>query len=293
MNHVAGVTRETATTHPARAPERLGGAAQGPAGVDAQRVAAPATIGASATTVNRRRVTARQDRRTHESVRDATEREPAMLDQNTPPHHNGAPRARDRPNDLATAFVTSAGIGALSGSIAGLVWGGIGGRIAMRIVFLTSDDRVRGVTSDDGFEIGVISPATVFLMIFTMILGTIAGVLYGLVRMVTAGPTWAVAIATAIATAAAGGAAIVHPDGVDFRLLEPLWLTVGLFVLISGAWGASVVLLCEWLLRPGRILATTPTLLDRRFVGAVGWVLLATITLLGVRALVDDVRALV
>ncbi len=38
------------------------------------------------------------------------------------------------------ATVTSAGIGGLSGTFAGLVWGGVGGRVAMRIVFLTSDD---------------------------------------------------------------------------------------------------------------------------------------------------------
>ena len=37
----------------------------------------------------------------------------------------------------------------------------------MRIVLLTSDDRVRGLTSDDGFEIDVISVATIFLLIFT------------------------------------------------------------------------------------------------------------------------------
>jgi len=46
---------------------------------------------------------------------------------------------------------------ALAGGIAGFVWGGVGGRVAMRIVFLTSDDTVRGVISDDGFEIGRIS----------------------------------------------------------------------------------------------------------------------------------------
>ena len=38
---------------------------------------------------------------------------------------------------------------------------GIGGRIAMRVVFLTSNERVRGVTSDDGFEIGTFSAATI------------------------------------------------------------------------------------------------------------------------------------
>ncbi len=104
-------------------------------------------------------------------------------------------RQRSRDSGLLEAVLTSAGIGCLAGAIAGFLWGGIGGRIAMRVVFLTSNDSVRGLTSDDGFEIGKISGATILLLIFTTILGAIAGFLYGLLRMVTAGPTWAVAAA--------------------------------------------------------------------------------------------------
>ena len=138
---------------------------------------------------------------------------------------------------------------AAAGAAAGLVWGGFGGRIAMRVVFLTSNERVRGVMSDDGFEIGTISGASMFLLIFAAILGGMAGFGVGIIRMVTAGPTWAVAIGTSLAAASFAGAGIVHTDGVDFRLLDPLWLTVGLFVLIPGLWGATVVVVTERLLR--------------------------------------------
>ena len=96
------------------------------------------------------------------------------------------------------ATLASAGIGGVAGAVAGFVWGGVGGRIAMRIVFLTSNDSVRGLTSDDGFEIGRISGNTIFLLFFTTILGAIAGFLYGLLRMVTAGPVWAVATGVTI-----------------------------------------------------------------------------------------------
>jgi hypothetical protein len=74
----------------------------------------------------------------------------------------------------------------------------------------------------------------VFLLVLTSILGGMAGFGVGIIRMVTSGPTWAVAIGVSLAAAAYGGAGIVHTDGVDFRLLEPLSLTVGLFVLIPG-----------------------------------------------------------
>ena len=90
-----------------------------------------------------------------------------------------------------------------AGGLAGLIWGGVGGRIAMRVVLMTSDDRVRGLTPDDGFEIGVISAATIFLLIFTAILGAIAGLVYGFLRMLLNGPQWLVTIAVGI-TAAAG-----------------------------------------------------------------------------------------
>lgn len=192
---------------------------------------------------------------------------------------------------VVAAFAVSAGITAITGAAAGLVWGGIGGRIAMRIVLLTSSDRVRGLTSDDGFEIGTISGATVFLLIFTTILGAIAGLGIGVLRMVTAGPTWAVAAGTSVATATLVGASIVHTDGVDFRFLDPLWLTVGLFVLIPGLWGATVIVATDRVLRSERVTGL-PAAVHRRYWGVIGWMLLGGLTLAGVRDLVEDITRL-
>lgn len=194
-------------------------------------------------------------------------------------------------DDAVSAFVLSGLISAVTGAVAGLLWGGIGGRIAMRVVFLTSSERVRGVTSDDGFEIGTISLATIFLLAFAGVLGAIAGGVVGLLRMVTAGPTWAVAVGVATATATFGGAVLVHSDGIDFRLLDPLWLTVGLFVLIPGVWGASVILATDRLFRSRRLVGVTQ-LVHRRYAGAVGWFVLAGATAVGVRDLVADIGRL-
>lgn len=181
--------------------------------------------------------------------------------------------------------------------MAGLIWGGVGGRVAMRIVLLTSDERVRGLTSDDGFEIGRVSGDTIFLLIFTSILGAFAGLLYGLIRMLLRGPRWSVAIAVGVTVAAgAGGGVIVNADGIDFRLLEPLWLAVGLFLLIPGAWGVTVVLLTERLLQPGTIFQTLPSQIDKRYWGvigsALGWIVLAAITALGLIDLARDLARL-
>ncbi len=181
--------------------------------------------------------------------------------------------------------------------MAGLVWGGVGGRVAMRIIFLTSDERVRGLTSDDGFEIGRISGDTIFLLIAASIGGAIAGLVYGLVRMLLRGPRWLVAIGGGVAFAAgAGGGAIVNAEGIDFRVLEPLWLAVGLFLLIPGAWGVTVVLLTERLLRPGTVFQTLPTHIDKRYWGAAGsaagWLILTAITAFGLIDLTRDLDRL-
>ena len=210
-----------------------------------------------------------------------------------PPDPAGVGRPASVPgNDesVVAAFAASGVIAGVAGAVAGLVWGGIGGRIAMRVVVLTSNDRVRGVTSDDGFEIGTISTATMFLLVFAAIVGGIAGFGVGLIRMVTSGPIWAVAIGVALAAAAFAGAGIVHTDGVDFRLLGPLWLTVGLFVLIPGLWGATVVVATERLLRSN--IEGLPRRVHRRYCGALGWLLLVGITTIGIRGLIADIAAL-
>ncbi len=183
----------------------------------------------------------------------------------------------------------------------------------MRVVFLTSDDRVRGVISDDGFEIGRFSSETIGLLLFATFLGVIGGLTYGFVRMLLRGPTWLVATAVGVAVGSGVGALIVKP-GVDFELLEPLWLTIGLFVLIPGAWGVTVVLLTERLLRTVTVPATPPSQVPTRRRGmgrvvawllwppfmrrwgtrasVVAWLLLAAITVVGVIDLTRDVARL-
>ena len=115
--------------------------------------------------------------------------------------------------------------------------------------------------------------------------------------MLLRGPRWLVTTGVGIAAAAgAGGGMLVHADGIDFRLLEPLWLTVGLFLLIPGAWGVTVVVLTERVLESGAIHPTLPQQIDKRLWGAtgntVGWLVLAAITALGLLDLARDVARL-
>ena len=133
--------------------------------------------------------------------------------------------------------------GAAAGAIAGALVGGVGGRLAMLLLRLTSPDAVIGMTSDDGFEIGVVTFDTAQLVLAMATLGGLNGVLYaafrGAIRPGLRLPLWSVL------AAALGGANIVHEDGVDFTALEPASLAVVLFVLLPGAAAAVVVVLVE------------------------------------------------
>jgi hypothetical protein len=134
-------------------------------------------------------------------------------------------------------------VGAGSGAIAGFVVGGVGGRLAMLLLRLTSPDFVVGMISDDGFEIGVFTARTLQLALGMAMLGSINGVLYAALRGAIPRrlrlPAWT------LFAAALGGATVVHEDGVDFTLLEPAALAVALFVALPALAAAVVVVLVE------------------------------------------------
>lgn len=132
-------------------------------------------------------------------------------------------------------------LGAVAGGVGGLLVGGIGGRIAMLMLRLTSDSSVNGVRSDDGFIIGRFSVDTLNLLAAGTVLGSIVGLLIIAGRPFL--PWRWMPIAWGAAGALCGGALFINPDGVDFTLLAPLWLAVLLFVALP----AVGALLIAWL----------------------------------------------
>ncbi|MSQ41560.1 MAG: hypothetical protein EXR65_00755 [Dehalococcoidia bacterium] len=140
--------------------------------------------------------------------------------------------------------------GLVAGLICGLVIGGVGGRLAMFALRLTSGGALRGVETDDGFIIGSFTGATLFLVIVTGFLGAAGGLAYlGVCEWVP--PRWRAAV-YALLGATLGGAAVIRPEGVDFTELEPLRLAVAFFVILPAAYGAAVSLLAERLVRAPR-----------------------------------------
>lgn len=140
---------------------------------------------------------------------------------------------------LAGRLVT----GLMYGAVCGALVGGVGGRLAMFVLRLTSSDHLRGLDTDDGFEIGSFTGGTVFLVVATSALGAVAGVAYvGLRRWL---PERLRPVSAGVLAGAVGGAAVVEPEGLDFTLLDPLLLAVVLFVALPAAFGVLLSILLE------------------------------------------------
>ena len=157
--------------------------------------------------------------------------------------------------DLASPGATLAA-GVSSGFVSGLLIGGVGGRVAMFVLRLTSDPALRGAKTDDGFTIGVFSSETLFLLGVTAGLGILGGLFYLIVRGWIP-DRWRVVVMT-VYVGLGGGAGLVSPDGIDFKALSPLSLAVAMFVAIAVAYGAAMPWLAELLLREGSVMRRRP-----------------------------------
>lgn len=179
-------------------------------------------------------------------------------------------------------------VGLAAGVIAGGLVGGVGGRLAMLVLRLTSSDDLHGMQTDNEFEIGVVTLDSVQLIVSLAAAGAVNGALYALLRRGI--PTrWRLPVWTLFG-AALGGAMIVDDDGVDFTLLEPLLLAVVMFVALPGIASAVVALLTErWeRLEPFGSRRTTLALAAVSLLGTVGVIVAAPLYLILVA--VDSVR---
>jgi hypothetical protein len=119
----------------------------------------------------------------------------------------------------------------VAGVITGVLVAGVGGRLAMLLLRLTSPDTVVGVESDDGFTIGEFTLGGSYnLLNLGGAVGVIGAAAYVLVSPWLLGPLWFRRFTVAAVGGALAGSMVIHADGIDFNVLEPLWLAVTLFV---------------------------------------------------------------
>ena len=133
-----------------------------------------------------------------------------------------------------------------SGSLVGLLLGGIGGRLVMLVLRLTSDHAVRGIKTDDGFTIGQFTTATTFLLVVTAGLGAATGLGYLVLRGGL--PRSARALVWGVFLALLTGADVLKPNDLDFTLLGPKAFSVASFILLPGLGAFAIALVIERLL---------------------------------------------
>ena len=143
---------------------------------------------------------------------------------------------------VAWGLLTAAGAGAVIGAVVG----GIGGRLAMLSLRLTSNEAVLGVTTDDGFEIGKFTTATFFLLTVTAGLGGATGAAYFAMR--SALPRRGRALLWATVVGLVAGADLLKPNSLDFTLLGPRSFAVATFVLLPAVAALLIAFALERLL---------------------------------------------
>lgn len=140
------------------------------------------------------------------------------------------------------AAVTAAGL------VLGFLVNGVGSRLAMMLLARLNPE-VTGRVSDDGFRMGQFTLGnTMSLVAFTTLLGVFGGLLFLALRDLRFGPRWFQFVSMSVGPAIVVGAILVSPDGIDFRVLHPVPLAIGLFVLLPGLYALTLQLLGDhWL----------------------------------------------
>jgi hypothetical protein len=137
--------------------------------------------------------------------------------------------------------------GGISGAIVGIVVGGLGGRLLMRLAAVLHADAV-GAFTENGNRIGDITlGGTLFLIVFGLIFGVFAGVLWVIVSPWIPGHTGVRASLTAGIAIAIGTPLLIIGRNPDFVILDHDPRVVSLLVALVGLIGLSIALLDSWL----------------------------------------------
>jgi len=210
-------------------------------------------------------------------------------------------RAAQAPAPYGLALLELLRVILVAGAFCGVVVAGLGGRLFMFVLRLTSPEGVRGVMTDDGFRVGEFSLAnTLGLMTIGAVVGVVGVAAYLLVKPWLFGPLWLRRLTVTLTAGAIGGALLIHPDGTDFRLLEPRWLAVALCVAVPAVFGLVACAVADrvaaptsWTRRGWPRVALPVLALGSLTVGVIVFVMVAAATalVLALRGLYPAVRS--
>ena len=166
------------------------------------------------------------------------------------PHRTAAAYHARRavPFDSLTGLARHISVAGIAGLIAGLLVGGLGGRLFMRIAG-AANPGARGRTTEAGFTVGHITlEGTIGLVLFTGLLVGVGGaVLYTIFRpwLHRAGRWRGVAFGVLLFAVGSATSDILNPDNVDFRILGNGVLLVSMIFVLFVGFGVVI----DWLFR--------------------------------------------
>jgi hypothetical protein len=190
--------------------------------------------------------------------------------------------------EFTARFLRSMAVGILPGALAGLIAGGAGSRLAMRVMALTSSAAVQGTETEFGATVGEISlGGTLFLLILGAVLGGAGGLIFMAIRGLLPWSGRRAGLAFGLLLLAVFGRLIIDPNNFDFDVLDPAPLAVVMFVAIFIVYGLLLVPLLErlepgirrapaWLWLPLLAITLLPLLLT-----GIGGLILVAVLLIG------------
>ena len=140
----------------------------------------------------------------------------------------------------------------VAGVSVGVLVIGLGSRLAMLVLRITSPHYVVGMESDDGFEIGRITISGSYqLLALGATVGVIGALGYVAVAPWLIGPGWFRRLTVGLTAGALVGSMVIVPGGIDFTFLEPTWLAVAFFVGLPVVSGILLTLAVDLVAQPG------------------------------------------
>jgi hypothetical protein len=187
-------------------------------------------------------------------------------------------------SSFAGRFVRSLAAATTAGLVIAFVVGGLGGRLVMRILSITSPT-THGAITDNGNRVNELTKGgTIGLVVFVTLFGVVGGWTYLLVRRWMPGRGWKRRLAFAVWLVAVTSPLLIDPNNKDFAILGPHPLPIVLFALLPLAYGLVVAPLTDRLDRfyAGRtatsakgLAAFLPLLVIGVFVPAIAFVAIA------------------
>ena len=136
-------------------------------------------------------------------------------------------------------------IGALAGFGAGLIAGGVGSRVAMKIVALIAGAEAEGLITENGNLVGAFSSDTVFLVVFGGTFGTLGGLLYMALRPWLPASRRRRGLLFGAVLLATCGAGVIEGDNADFHRFGDPFVNIVLFAALFPLFGVLVAPLAD------------------------------------------------